>query len=181
MPSFSNNDDSSIECTITVNDLADLPLLDEKKGNTFQGFLSAINKITLPVKSKELAGIPTEAQYYAFLHPSQDLAEAIKWKSYNPRKGRVNQNQKGTVREDKPNTWGIPSAAIMGAYVYFGTSHEEVLSVNALSLSRTAYDLRFTGPFYFSDDDAMRIRSLNRAQPLILDFYHEVGFVSSAW
>ncbi len=174
MSSFSNNDDSSLECTITVNDFPDLPLLDEKKGKTtFQGFLSPINKVTLPVKIKELAGIPTEARHYAFLYPSQGLAEAINWESYNPRKR--------TVRKDKPNTWGIPSAAIMGGYVYFGADHEEVLSVNALSLSPTNYDLRFSGPFYFSDDNAMTIRCLNRAQPLILDFFHEVGFVSSAW
>ena len=173
---YNNDTNTSIKYTIKNNH--DLSLLDHTKDKTFSGFLSPINKITLPEAVKKLAGVPTEAKYFSFLHPPKGLAKVIDWTSCSPDLRRTRCNKRG----EGPNTWGIPYVAILGAYVYFDSNHN-VLRVNAISLfeNDSNCDLRLTGPFYVTDSDAMKVRRSKRAQPLVLDFFHEVGFVASAW
>jgi len=177
-----------------IANIHNIPLVNESASKkVISGWMSPIHQVTLPSAVKQMSGIPSNAVMYSYLHPPSDLANAIEWKqyydSYNREKHRVNHSAEcimGRVKcrckddMDNTNTWGIPAFALMGAYAYFDKDLN-VVGINAISLLQTMYDLRFSGPFEVNENVKQEIRSLNRVHPLVLEVFHEVGFVESTW
>ncbi len=157
----------------------------------FSGTMAPVHETTLPKAIKTKAGIPESATYFSFLHPPANLAAAVDWEEWefnnakNLEKIENEYNEKYIKMEDvqynesESNHWAMPTVGLIGAYVYFN-SNFDVLSVNVLSLRPTKFDLRFSGPFQATEEAEKSIRRSHRAQPLVIDHFHEVGFVASA-
>ena len=153
----------------------DIPLFKGATEMTFTGGCAPLSGVTLPSAVRRMAGIPSTACHYTYIHPPTNLAREINWAMFHRK--TVNKDDDLTLVENK---WAIPLIAKLGGYVYLD-KNLKIISVNALSLLNTSYDLRLSGPFNTQEIATKDIRTANRAHPLTMEYFHEVGFVASAW
>jgi len=142
-----------------------------------EGWLSPTSPLTLPPMIKKQAGIPEDARNYAFMYPPKGLAEIL---SQRDRQDSVSDDPDSESLQPIINKQGIESAAILGGFAYFDKNYE-CICINALSLERSEHTLRFSGPFRVNQSACDELYRLRLPQPLQLDIFHEVGFVSYAW
>lgn len=140
---------------------------------SFVGGCAPFSTVTLPSAVRRMAGIPPDACYYTFIHPPPDLARDIDWSKFD-----MASIDKDDVRVKR--YWAVPLIALLGGYVYLDEDLK-IVSVNALSLSQTPYDLKLSGPFAPLDIAKREICAAKRAHPITMEYFHEVGIVASAW
>ncbi len=159
-----------------INKSEDIPLLKEKSISlqSFTGLCSPTHDVTLPSAIKKMAGIPKEASFYASIHAPSGLANEIDWRYFNMDSYEIDENIENT------NKWGIPCISILGGFIYFDKDYN-IISINALSLSETAYDLQLSGPFKPSEAACAEILRFNRAHPVASKSFVELGIVATAW
>ena len=182
---ISENNSSNIPYTIETALNDGLYLKNQNTNKEFKGTMSPIHFTTLPRKVKEGAGIPEKAKFFSFLHPPTKLANAIEWKEWERENdGKLEamapSRQRAKKGETVSNPWAKSLISIIGAFVYFD-EHKEVVSVNAISLRETIFDLRLSGPFDTREEAMKEVKRSNRGQPLLVNHFHEAGFVASAW
>jgi len=142
-----------------------------------KGWLSPTSPVTLSPIIKDEAGIPKEATSYGFMYPPQGLAKILSQQDLGNNFGSDAEIE---PLQDNVERMGIKSAAILGGFAYFDKNCE-CIRINALSLERPEGTLRFSGPFKVNQSACDELYKLRRPQPLQLDIFHEVGFVSFAW
>jgi len=146
--------------------------------DNFEGWLSPASLITLPLTIKKKSGIPVNATSYSFMYPPKGLAEILLKRNYQDNRDSFSDDPKSSQHIIKKQ--GIESAAILGGFVYFDKKFD-CISINALSMQRSERTLKFSGPFKVNQCACDKLLKLGRSQPLQLDIFHEVGFVSFAW
>ena len=191
------SESNNIAIKYTIKNKNEMPLLPDFQHEEFHGFMSPINRVTLPSAVMTISGIPLNANYFSFLHPPLKLATAIDWDYFKEsNQNRVVDDLDIEITEDctklhdvrkflkAENKWAMPLVSLLGGFAYFNEDFEgnlQLLSVNVISLHKTKFDFRFSGPFEASTKAIDLIARWKRSQPLILDPFHEVGFVASAW
>jgi len=168
--------DLRIKRKFSVTNPHELPLVEtsSQENMDFGGFLSPTWSLTLPKKLKELAGIPKEARYYAFMHPPTGLANMINWEKYP---------FTDDLSSDSIDNKGVASASLLGGYVYFDGDFN-VLCVNAISTEQNdnqSSQLKLSGPYEVDTIICDEVEHLKRPQHLTLGIFHEAGFIASAW
>jgi len=153
---------------------SDIPLFKGKTEMIFAGGCAPLSDVTLPSAVRRKAGIPASAFHYTYIHPPTNLAREIDWTLFNRKTVNIDADLK------VKNEWAIPLIAKLGGYVYLD-KNLKIVSVNALSLLDTPYDLKLSGPFSTHEIATNDIRTAKRAHPLTMEYFHEVGFVASAW
>lgn len=147
----------------------------------YKGAYSPLSDVTLPSAIREIAGIPKEACYYTYIHPPNDLARDIDQVKVSKNvQTKVNKKGLMEVEMENINRFASPFIATLGGYVYLDKDLK-IVSVNALSLHRTNYDLKLSGPFPTLPQFSKEIIKSHRAKPFVLDCFYEVGYVASAW
>ncbi len=159
-----------------INKSDDIPLLKDKSLSlrSFTGLCSPTHDVTLPKAIKEMAGIPMEADFYASIHAPSGLANEIDWRYFMMDGHEIDEDIA------KKNKWGIPCVSILGGFVYFDKDYN-IIAINALSLSETAYDIQLSGPFKPSEAACTDILRFNRAHPVASKTFVELGIVATAW
>ena len=145
----------------------------------FGGLLSPSHPITLPKKIREKAGIPRKAKYFAYMHAAHELSYLVDWKQMP----RVDQFEDNPQWEDYLPIYkemGKWYAILLGAFVYFD-KNMGILSVNALSLTRSPYELKMSGPWSVSPKVVSLLEKSGRIESLVPDDFHEAGFSAVAW
>ena len=154
----------------------------------FSGWMSPASEVSLPPAIKEMAGIPLNAQHYAFMHPPMGLADAIDWEdpftssdefNTSPTSLRLSKYNSSTlvVNED-----AMIDATFLGGFVYFD-EHFDVLCVNAIALQSKSddYFLKLSGPFSTTHAVGSTLLKKNRVHALVLDIFHEAGLSSCSY
>ena len=149
------------------------------KTTQFGGLLSPSSLITLPKKIRERAGIPREAKYFAYMHAPRELSYLVDWGKM-PRAVDFDGDPQEFVDLPIYKEMGKWFAMLLGAFVYFDKKMV-ICSVNALSLTRTPYELKMSGPWSVSPKVVSILDKSGRIESLIPDVFHEAGFSSSAW
>ena len=160
----------------------------------FSGWLSPASEVSLPPVIKELAGVPLDAQHYAFMHPPMGLAEAIDWENpINSSESFFDSPDLSAGRSSlriskynhnvlKVNKKAMADACFLGGFVYFD-EHFHVLCVNAITLQseNDDYFLKLSGPFATTDAVGPTLIKKNRVHALTLDIFHEAGLSACSW
>jgi ankyrin repeat protein len=152
-----------------VLNINDLPLISNPEVS--KGWLSPLGNLTLPLKVRRALGIPAEAKKFCFVYPPRGLADHIDW---------GNVSAKGLQKNQSSHKWAMPYVASFGAFAYFDEK-SRILSVNAITLVKTPYEIKVEGPFLATDDAYEEMNNLNRYQALYLDVFREVNYTGSAW
>ena len=149
--------------------------------SVISGVCSPISEVTLPEAVKTMAGIPSEGKYYCYLHPPPNFAQEIDWKTFQCNwKKFEDENDPLDLNTGETNNWAIPCIALLGGFVYLD-KHFDILTINALSLMKTDYDFKLSGPFTPTDAAIKEVRRSGRAHHVPLEYCFEVGFVAYAW
>jgi len=159
----------------------------------FQGVMSPSHELTLPSEVRKLAGIPATAERFAYMHPPTQLASLIDWKkqkNYEVGEGEsCADHPRSRAGKEKDQTGGTKGASkqtgrahaiLLGAFVYFGKSME-ILSVNALSLEPSNYDIKLTGPWAMTPTAINAMQELGRLQKIEIDIFNEGGLIGLCW
>jgi len=165
-----------------------------------QGIMSAMSNITLPPVPRREAGILNKkATQFAYIHPpvgfaaqievgpeydhgddddlSHEKEESFEDDNYNTdKKDHYDLSQTDYAL----NTWALPCFAINGGFVYFDDDLN-ILAVNAITLQKTKYALRLSGPFKAPTAAIDAMTEKNRIQVMALDALHEISFVAIGW
>ena len=152
-----------------------LPLSDPTSEETYEGWMSPISPVTLPLQIKKLAGIPEKATQFAYLYPPEGLAPSIDWSKVRLFPNEI--DEQSLIRRDE---WAIPMVALVGGFVYFD-EETEPLCVNAISLLPTTYKIRFSGPFDSVQEVREDLQSLNRVHPMTMGAFNECNYVAIGW
>ena len=152
----------------------DIPLLTTSTSKSFTGSCSPVHEVTLPRVIKRNTGCPVNSAYYCYIHPPVNLAEEIDWTQFKIHGRDIDEDV------EKENKWAIPYIALVGGFVYFD-EHGNIIAVSALSMTKTPYDLKLSGPFLPTKAAVKQIRRKKRACPIILEYFYEVGFAAFAW
>ena len=135
-------------------------ILAEMKIGSLQGLMSPFFNITLDAEARVAAGIPCNAEHFAFCYPVDGLpVESL-----------------------------IPAAAqqpwlfhvLVGGFVYFD-QHAGIIQVNALGLNPSATSLHLVGPFTAAASAISHLESSARMQPIVLKDMVDAGFRSFCW
>ena len=79
------------------------------------GWLSPLRDVTLPHQNKLEAGIPVQAERFAYVYPPRGLADNINWENVSPTTDDISH----ISDKNKVNKWALPYVASFGAYAYF--------------------------------------------------------------
>lgn len=153
---------------------SEVPHFNGVAKRSFVGGCAPLSTVTLPSAVRRMAGIPSNACYYTFIHPPPDLARDIDWSKFDME--NFDKDEELAIKRD----WAVPLIALLGGYVYVDEDFK-IVSVNALSLSQTPYDLKLSGPFAPLDVAKKELCAAKRAHPITMEYFHEVGIVASAW
>lgn len=147
--------------------------------------LPFFSSITLPKRVRELAGIPSKSTRYSYMHPPIGLASSIDWG--NPFKAVFDDHPVlsqtfggGTNLSAADNQNSIKYLLCLGGFVYFDEKMD-IISINALSLEKTDYSLKLSGPWNANSSAINDLKKTGRMVTIPLQVFHEVGFVSTAW
>ena len=138
----------------------------------YSGAYSPLSDVTLPSAIRKKLGIPESASYYTYIHPPNDLARDLDKEKVKDPPMKVDM--------ENVNDFASPFIATLGGYVYLDKDLQ-IVSVNALSLHRSKYEVRLIGPFPTDPTFSESILKSHRAKPFVLDCFFEVGYVASAW
>jgi len=152
----------------------DVPHFKGVTERSFVGGCAPLSAVTLPSAVRRMAGIPSDACYYTFIHPPPDLARDIDWSKFDM--ATIDKDDELAIKR----YWAVPLIAMLGGYVYLDEDMK-IVSVNALSLSQTPYDLKLSGPFAACDIPKKDMCAAKRVHPITMEYFHEVGIVASAW
>ena len=162
---------------------------------SFDGMLSPSCKVTLPRKIKERAGVPADAERFAYMYPPNKLAGLIDWdrqREYQvPSRESFHDNNNVRVtstvvagdpdeKAERDRQTGRAHAMILGAFVYFDEDMN-ILRINALCLKPMTNQLRLSGPWAMTNECCESMRLLGRLQHLSTDVFQEAGLVSLGW
>mmetsp|Transcript_18684 Transcript_18684/g.27676 ORF Transcript_18684/g.27676 Transcript_18684/m.27676 type:complete len:1350 (+) Transcript_18684:52-4101(+) len=160
-----------------------------------EGNLSPLSPITLPPHSMEKAGIPTDARYYAYIHPPPDLSDLFDYDAILQKLNRIGILQyppdQDNVSQDPPSTrfnllrqyrhLATSNFAVFGGFAYFDGNFQ-LLRVNALSTQKTEYKLHLSGPYETTDEvSKTMVDMVGRSDPILLKLVQEAGFVSRSF
>ena len=130
----------------TVRDLA--KLLGK---NDFQYLeLSPRAAVTVPKEHRKDAGIPSDAHFFAFIHPSEDTEVLEKVQ---------------TIKNKARQSWAF--VLLIGGYAYFDKSGK-LLSVNAIAFAETPQSLLLVGPYPCSVTSAVELDRQGRMREVTL-------------
>ena len=153
----------TFEITGPAKALATLKPLAESSKEELKGRISPLNPVTVPKAYRKGAGIPLDADYFAFLYPLEAGMQA---------------SLQGLNLERDP--WAF--ALILGGYCYFDASGEKVIAVNALILAPSAASLSLEGRKSPSKAlDALGSGAGGRLVDTTLPALKSAGFLSFAW
>ena len=125
-----------------------------------RGTLSPLHEVTIPQKSREAAGLPEAAAFFAFCYPAEGLEEWLE---------QVNVAD---------NPWA--SALLVGGFAYFDLSRH-LICVNALSLTRAPTKLLLLGPYNTLPVLAEELNRKGRLAAVTLDAMEEQGIKAFSW
>ncbi len=145
----------------------------------FDGVMSPSQEVTLPSEVRKIAGIPAKAERFAYMHPPFKLASLIDWERQKEVES-FQDNPRDRGQRDPSKQTDKAHAILLGAFVYFGSSMD-VLSVNAISLEPSDYDIKLTGPWAMTDTAIHGMVELGRFQKLEIDIFNEGGLVGIGW
>ena len=129
----------------------------------FIGYLSPPNKITIRGKRAKVAGIPSNASYYAFSYPLECLS---------------GQYQRLVSADKPPEPWLC--FLLIGGYLYYDVDRK-LIQANAFVLQPTERKLTLAGPFRPSPMAVEALRSADRLRELTLAPLREQGFERWGW
>ena len=133
---------------------------DEMEIEALEGLMSPFFNITLDAKARVAAGIPRDAEHFAFCYPVEGLSvETL-----------------------------IPAAAqqpwlfhlLVGGFVYFD-QYQDIIQVNALGLAPAANSLHLVGPFKAAAGAISYLESSSRMQTIVLKDLADAGFRKFCW
>jgi len=133
------------------------------------GSLSPINPVTLPDDDKRAAGIPSDAAFFAFAYPLQDLAEAFDMLMKTVFSSIMRSH------EDE-----LLFFMLLGGFCYFD-KERKFLQANALSLKPTAVSLWLEGPFTATPGAVAALHDRDRLQPVRTKALRRSGADQFAW
>ena len=152
-----------------------VPFKEKGLQESYDGWMSPITPVTLPLEVKKEAGIPEKATKFAYLFAPEGLATSINWSEVRLFPNEI--NEQSLKRQDE---WAIPMLAIMGGFAYFDENNN-VLCVNAISLLPTKYKIVFSGPFNTVQEVREDLQSLNRVHPMTMSSFYEGNYVALGW
>jgi len=190
--------------TISKKSLGEIVLDYDATKPLSKGNLSPLSPITLPKESKDRAGIPHDARYYAYIHPPPDLSDLFDYgdsilqklngvdmlKDPEFEKRRLIKEKSKCCCEETtspiPTPFPTPQEyrhiatstfAVFGGFAYFDENYE-LLRVNALSLKTTDFQLYLNGPYQTTDEASKEVVDLDRSNHILIKLVQEAGFVS---
>ena len=129
------------------------------KGTDWGGRLSPPTKITIKGRRARLAGIPENAEFYAFAHPLACL-----------------EGQYESLAPSQPWEYFV----LLGGYVYFDADRQ-LVACNALVHSSQPTCLHMIGPFQPSETALDALRQQGRLVATTLAPLREAGFERVGW
>ncbi len=191
--------------TITnLSDIQNLPEVADIQNEKYtKGEISPLNKLSLPPHQRMAAGIPEEAEYYAFAHPPPNLLDIFgDYKDVMQELSKMNSEfvddssndssgdnlsvsqrffgtrQKSLKKIPPPDMTRETTAvfATFGAFFYF-SKKKDVVSVNVLSFNKTNFSLRLAGPFDASKQASTEMIGAKRVKENRLPHYNECGII----
>mmetsp|Transcript_17604 Transcript_17604/g.24826 ORF Transcript_17604/g.24826 Transcript_17604/m.24826 type:complete len:1155 (-) Transcript_17604:261-3725(-) len=171
-----------------VSNPEDFPLRDgeELTEGDCQGWMSPTHNVTLPEGEKVNVGIPRDGTKFSYIYPLPNVADKMDWKkldlnSFAPIQSRsFRDDTDDSAIEIKTNKAAMFYIALLGGYAYFD-EEDELICINAISFSKTNYDLNMSGPFEASQFACEDLRHQDRVHLHPIGIYHEAGVVSIAW
>ena len=129
-----------------------------------ESFLGPLHSVTMPSKSRRRAGIPEEAQSYAFAYPLERFENDI-------------ESRHGTELRDRQR-W--VNFALCGGFAYFD-GEMNLVRMNALTLLPTSLYLKTEGPYDASLDVASELHRQGRMSKVTLDSLEADGMEFFCW
>ena len=145
--------------------------LDQRDGIS-EGNLSPLSAISLPPHSKKRAGIPTDARYYAYIHPPPDLSDLFDYDAILHTLNRIDI-LKYPAEEDVSQRWkmafSLVSQSSHGDEYEDATNKEEEDQVPSTRLNLQQYRHLATSNFavfggfaYFNENyELLRVNALS--------------------
>lgn len=124
------------------------------------GTISPRSPVTLPTLAKRDAGIPQEAQYFAFVYPLRNLKRRL--------------HAINLAKEP----WAF--ACVVGAFAYFD-GEGQLLAVNALSIVPAPSVLRLVGPYPARQRATLEMAKNGRMDVVTIDGLLDAGFCRFGW
>ena len=160
-------------------------------GDLCEGNLSPLSPISLPPHSMKLAGIPSAASYYAYIHPPSDLIdlfdydEILRCGDAGEREhiwSNDSTQEESTLlqklqKSQKYKHLATSNFAVFGGFAYYAKDYK-LLRVNALSMTKTEYRLHLAGPYEVTQETSNAMADLARSSSVALNLFQEAGFVA---
>ena len=131
------------------------------KISNMTGALSPPHTITLPPDARRHAGLPADAEYFAFAYPAEGMEAALE--------------QLNNLAE---HPWAF--MILLGGFVYF-RADKSVCRINGLTAMRTSTEFSLVGQLAASDAAVTALLAQKRMRDVTHDALEKEGYISFAW
>ena len=125
--------------------------------------ISPRSAVTVPMQFREGAGIPLDAEEFAFIYPTADT--------------KLRETALG-LKNMARNSWVFVMK--IGGFSYYGSSGQ-LISVNSMTLADTPASLLLVGPFPCAPGVQKELELQRRIRDVAIPEVKDSGFVSCAW
>jgi hypothetical protein len=136
-------------------------LCNDASIDSFEGKVSTLSRVTIPVRKREEAGVPEDAHFFAFVYPITEIAKRLR-----------------AFSVDEDSEWAF--LLRIGGYCYFD-EHMNVKRVNALGLVLSDVTLHLEGPYHADHQAAAALVDQGRMEPVTLRVMEMAGFTKFGW